>query len=359
MTTKIAVIGTTAWGVTLATVLSRRDMKINLWARNEEEAARVRSSYFPKSKLPENFVLPPSINVTSDMDKAMDDVTAVVMAVPSQSMRDNIRRVAPYLGRRTLIVSAAKGLELTSGKLMSQVIADEVKKPYVDNICVLSGPNLAWEIIAGLPAVTVIAAEKESRSRRAAKLFTVPNFCAYTNTDVVGVELGGALKNIIALGAGMVDGLGYGDNTKAALITRGLTEITALGTAMGAANPLTFSGLAGLGDLVATCSSKLSRNHYVGLELTKGRSLKDITQGMAGVAEGITTTLVAYNLAQKLDLAMPITERIYGVLYLGEDPHAAALDLMAASAAHELAGRKWNLFSFFRRKKRQPTTLTF
>ena len=358
MSTKITIIGTTTWGVTLATVLSRRDLKISLWARNDEEAGRVRMSCFPRNKMPENFTLPPSIDVTSDVAKAMDDTTAVILAVPSQGMRDNIRCVAPYLGRRTLIISAAKGLELSSGKLMSQVITDEVKKQYADNICVLSGPNLAWEILAGRPAVTVIAADKDSRARRAAKIFSVPNFCAYTNSDVIGVELGGALKNIIAIGAGMVDGLGYGDNAKAALITRGLTEITALGSALGA-NPLTFSGLAGLGDLVATCSSKLSRNHYVGLELTKGRSLKEITEGMASVAEGITTTLVAYNLAQKLDLAMPITESIYGVLYRGEDLRSAALGLMAASAAHELAGKRWNLFSFFRRKKKQPTALTF
>ena len=156
----------------------------------------------------------------------------------------------------------------------------------------------------------------------------------------------------------MVDGLGYGDNAKAALITRGLTEITALGAALGA-NPLTFSGLAGLGDMVATCSSKLSRNHYVGLELTRGRSLEDITRGMSSVAEGIATTLVAYNLSQKLDLAMPVTESIYGVLYLGQDPRTAALSLMAAAAEHELAGKKWNLFSFFRRKKKQPLGPTF
>jgi glycerol-3-phosphate dehydrogenase (NAD(P)+) len=170
----------------------------------------------------------------------------------------------------------------------------------------------------------------------------------YTNTDVIGVELGGALKNIIALGAGMADGLGYGDNVKAAFITRGLTEIAALGVAL-RANPLTFSGLAGLGDLIATCASPLSRNHYVGVELTKGRSLTEITDSMNGVAEGVSTTLVAWNLAQQMGLEMPITEKIHQVLYEGVDPRQAAAELMAAEAKHELAGRKWKLFSFFRR----------
>ena len=231
---------------------------------------------------------------------------------------------------------------------MSQVIADEIAPRFWSNICVLSGPNLSREILHDLPAATVVAAESEAVAKIAQKLLATPNLCVYTNTDVVGVELGGALKNIIALGAGMADGLGYGDNAKAAFITRGLTEITALGVALGA-NPLTFSGLAGLGDLVATCASPLSRNHYVGAELTKGRSLTEITESMNGVAEGVSTTLAAWNLAQQMGLEMPITEKIYQVLYKGVDPRQAASELMAAEARHELSGRKWKLFSFFRR----------
>jgi glycerol-3-phosphate dehydrogenase (NAD(P)+) len=251
------------------------------------------------------------------------------------------------------VASAAKGLEVGSGLRMSQVIAEEINPDFWYNICVISGPNIAWEILNGLPALTVVAAEKESVSRKAQKMLTAPNFCAYTNTDVIGVELGGALKNIIALGAGIADGLEYGDNAKSALITRGLTEITALGTALGA-NPLTFSGLAGLGDLIVTCSSHLSRNHYVGVELTKGRALKEIIETMESVAEGVTTTSVAWNLAQELELEMPITERIYQVLYEEADLRTAAVELMADTARHELAGRKWNLFSFFRKKRKKP-----
>jgi len=266
-------------------------------------------------------------------------------------MRQNIKLVAEHLGESMLIVSAAKGLEIGSSKRMSQVIADEIEPGLQSNICVLSGPNLSEEILRDLPAATVVAAEDEATAKKAQKLLTAPNLCVYTNTDVIGIELGGTLKNIIALGAGMADGLGYGDNAKAALITRGLTEMTALGVALGA-NPLTFSGLAGLGDLITTCASPLSRNHYVGVELAKGRSLKEITDSMTGVAEGVGTTLVVWNLAQQMGLEMPITEAIYRVLYEGADLHQAAVELMSAGAAHELAGRKWRLFSFFRSRRR-------
>lgn len=351
----IAVIGATTWGITLASVLSRKEACIRVLARTEEEASRVRQSVFKASKLPANFMLPHGIRVTADVEEAMHNTDAVILAVPSQSMRANLKTVAPYFSKRTLIISAAKGLEIASGKRMTQVIKDETRKEHHSNICVLSGPNLAWEILAGKPAVAVVAAESESRARRGVKLINAPDFCAFTNTDVVGVELGGALKNIIALGAGIVDGLGYGDNTKAALMTRGLTEITALGTALGA-NPLTLSGLAGQGDLIATCSSKLSRNHQVGERLTRGEVLQDIESTMSGVAEGVSTTLVAWNLAQKLGIEMPITERLYRVLYQGEDVRAAVKDLMAAVAGHELAGRKWNLFNLFRRHKKPEIT---
>jgi glycerol-3-phosphate dehydrogenase (NAD(P)+) len=249
-----------------------------------------------------------------------------------------------------IVISAAKGLETGSNKRMSQVIAEEIDPRFRSNICVLSGPNLSREIIRHLPAASVVAAEDEAVARKAQKLLTAPNFCVYINTDVIGVELGGALKNIIALGAGMVDGLGYGDNAKAAFITRGLTEIAALGVALGA-NPLTFAGLAGVGDVIATCASPLSRNHYVGVELTKGRPLKEITDSMAGVAEGVSTTIAARNLARQLGLGMPITEKIYQVLFEGAEPRQAIIELMAAEASHELVGQNWELSSLFRQKR--------
>jgi len=195
--------------------------------------------------------------------------------------------------------------------------------------------------------VAVVAAWNELIARKVQKLLNTPSICLYTNSDVIGVELGGALKNIIALGAGIADGLDYGDNAKAALITRGLTEMTALGVTLGA-NPLTFSGLTGLGDLITTCSSPLSRNHYVGVELTKGHSLEDILKSMSGVAEGVGTTVVAHKLAKQFELEMPITDKIYKVLYQGLDPRKASLELMEAEARHELMGRRWRLFSLFR-----------
>jgi glycerol-3-phosphate dehydrogenase (NAD(P)+) len=305
----------------------------------------------PDSSFFSGITFPPQLLITNQLSEALADVKAVIMAVPSQAMRQNIKLIASYLTKSMMVVSAAKGLEIGSGKRMSQLIAEEINPRFHSNICVLSGPNLAREVLHGLPAATVIAAENNAVARKVQRLLNTPKLCVFTNTDVIGVELGGALKNIIALGAGIADGLGYGDNAKAAFMTRGLTEITALGVALGA-NPLTFSGLAGLGDLVATCSSPLSRNHYVGVELTKGRSLTEILSSMTNVAEGVSTTLVAWNLAQKLGLEMPITEKVYQVLYENADPHQAAVEMMGGNARHELVGRRWKLFSFFRRRRR-------
>lgn len=344
---RIAIVGTTAWGITLAVVSAREGVRVSLWARTEQEARELRKSGPGSSLMPGKF--PPELSVTHSMGKALTGAEAVILVVPAQSMRQNIKLVAEHLHDSILIVSAAKGLEVDTCQRMSQVIADEVKPGFHNNICVISGPNLSQEILRGLPAATVAAAADENVARKVQKLLTAPNLCVFTNTDVVGVELGGALKNVIALGAGIVDGLGYGDNAKAALITRGLTEITALGVTLGA-SPLTFSGLAGLGDLIATCASPLSRNHYVGESLAKGSSLEEITSSMEGVAEGVSTTKVVRDLAQRMELEMPITEAIYQVLYGGADVRQTAVELMNVEAAHELAGQKWRLFSFVRER---------
>lgn len=343
---KAAIIGTTTWGITLGMVLARKGTQVRLWARTEEETITLKTTG-PTPPLPKGVSFPPQLSITSSLDEAMAYVDMVILAVPSQTMRQNMKLVAPHLKKSMILVSAAKGLEIGSGKRMSQVIAEETEHRSNSHTCVLSGPNLSREVMLDLPAASVVAAGDEAIARKIQKLLNTPNFSVYTNSDVIGVELGGALKNIIALGAGMVDGLGYGDNAKAAFITRGLTEITALGMALGA-SPLTFSGLAGLGDLVATCASPLSRNHYVGMQLTKGRELNDITESMDGVAEGVTTTLAVWNLAQQLELEMPITEKIYEVLYQGADAKQAIIALLGASGRHELAGRKWRLFSLFR-----------
>jgi len=340
---KVAIIGTTSWGVTLGVVFAGRKLEVGLWARTAQEAAELE-----KAGHHSDVVFPTYLQITSSLPDALTGAKAVILAVPSQSMRQNIKAIAEYLSSSMLVVSAAKGMELGSNKRLSEVIADEINPDFWSNICVLSGPNLSQEILQNLPAAAVIAAQDEAVARKAQRLLNTPSLCLYINTDVTGVELGGALKNIIALGAGIADGLGYGDNAKAALITRGLTEIAALGVALGA-NPLTFAGLTGLGDLIATCSSPLSRNHYVGVEITKGRSLEEITSSMSGVAEGVTTTIVAHNLALQLGVEMPITEKIYQVLYQGISPRQAALELMETQTGHELEGRRWQLFSLFKR----------
>ena len=351
---KIAIVGTTSWGMTLACILANKGLEVSLWARTESEADSLRKNGPDPARFPD-ITLPKKVVITSDAGKAMEKVSAAIMLVPSPTMRQNISQVAGYLTKSTLVISAAKGLEKGSNKRMSQVIAEEINPRFESNIGVLSGPNLAREIMHDLPAAAVVAAADKGTARKAQRLLTCPKFCVFTNTDVIGVELGGALKNIIALGAGIADGLGYGDNAKAAFITRGLTEISALGTALGA-NPLTFSGLAGLGDIITTCSSPLSRNHYFGTELAKGRKPAEILASMTEVAEGINTALVARNLARNLGLEMPITEKIYRVLYEDADCREAAVALMGGNARHELSGRRWQLFSLFRRRKNSAAT---
>jgi glycerol-3-phosphate dehydrogenase (NAD(P)+) len=351
---KVAVIGTTSWGITLAIMLHKNGSEVRLWARTAQEVNQLKkkgSDRFPGLKIPKEII------ITYKMNEALKDVDAVILAVPSATMRQNIKRAAKYLTKSMVIISASKGLEINTNRRMSEVIAEEIKPEFRANICVLSGPQLAKEIIENHPAASVVAAGDKTTAKQAQKILTNDNFCVFTNTDVVGVELGGALKNILALGAGIADGLGYGDNAKAAFMTRGLTEITALGQALGA-NPLTFSGLAGLGDVITTCASPLSRNHYVGVELTKGRRLADILKGMRQVAEGVNTTHAAHTLAQQLGLEMPITEKIYEVLFKNAKPAKAARSMIGGNTRHELAGRRWRLFSLFRHQKRKKKNTT-
>ena len=346
---KITVVGTTAWGMTMGVLLANKGTRVDLLARTQKEAVDLQNSGLKSDGFVLNTI-PANFRVIENPREALADSKAVILAVPSQTMRTNIQVISQFLSKSVIIASATKGLEIDSKKRMSQVIAEEIDPKLKHNICVLSGPNLAREIMLGLPAATIVASESDEVSRSMQRLLTTPNLCVFTHHDVIGVELGGALKNIIALGAGMADGLAYGDNAKAAFITRGLTEVTALGVALGA-NPLTFSGLAGLGDLIATCSSTLSRNHYMGLELTKGRTAEEISATMDGVAEGVPTTKVAWELARGLGLEMPITEKIYRILYEGLNPREAAQELMSAPVDHELTGRKWKLFTLLTRRK--------
>ena len=328
---KVAIIGTTSWGTTLGIILARRGIDVALWARTQEEAERLARDGGNTVRMP-GIPFPKGLSPTSAIDEAIHGASLVLLAVPSQGMRQNARLLKGQIAEGVSILSAAKGLEAGTAKRMTQVIADELDPQHGSQICVLSGPNLSKEIARGLPAATVIVAQDFKVVERVREIMHSPSFQVYTSKDVVGVELGGALKNIIALGAGMVDGLGYGDNAKAAYISRGLTEIAALGTALGA-EPITFLGLAGLGDLLATCASNLSRNHTLGVELAKGSSKEEVMASLGSTVEGVSTTAAALKLAGGLSVAMPITERIYRVLFEGLDPAQAMAELIGGSSS--------------------------
>ena len=324
--TKAAVVGTTTWGTTLAILLARNGVESVLLARGGEEREELAQAGENPRLLP-GFPFPRDMSVSDDPGETLRDASLVVFAVPAGSMRPNVRWVRERVPECAVVLSASKGLEMDTARRMSQVLEEELPAPFHRNICALSGPNLALEIIQGKYTSTVVASADEKAAVLVQDLLMSPSFRVYTNDDVVGVELGGALKNVIALGAGMADGLESGDNGKAAFITRGLAEITRLGVASGA-NPLTFAGLAGLGDLVATCASRLSRNRYVGEQIARGRPPKEVLASMKNVAEGVYTTGAALKMARELGVEMPITQAIYQVLFEGLDPREAIAGLM-------------------------------
>lgn len=300
---RVAIIGNTSWGNTLAALLSERGIAVTLWARSQAEAGELNREGH-------------SYSSTDCVEEALEGAELVIWAVPSQKLRQNVIQARSCLAGSMLLVSAAKGLEMDSGKRMSQVMAEELAPRLRQQICVLSGPNLAGEIGRGLPAASVVAAQDIAVAEKARGLMRSQRFLLSTTDDVVGVEFGGALKNIVALGAGMLDGLGLGDNAKAAFITWSWAELVSLGVDLGA-KASTLCGLAGLGDLIATCASDLSRNHHVGYELGKGRSLKEIAASMSQVAEGVYTTSAVHQLMQKFDVSAPITDLIYRVVFEG------------------------------------------
>ena len=323
---KAAVIGTTSWGTTLAVILARRGIDVALLGMTAEEAKKLAAERENADRLP-GVRFPPSLVPVGGIDEALRDASLVIIAVPSQDMRSNVKQVKGRIVLKTPIVSGSKGFEVDSTKRMTEVIIDELGAKYKPYVCTLSGPNLSKEIAKGLPAASVVAAYDMKAAEAAQRILNSPSFQVYTSNDVVGVELGGALKNIVALGAGMVDGLGYGNNAKAAYMAHGLSEIAGLGVAMGA-NPLTFLGLSGLGDLLATCDSTLSRNHTMGEGLARGRSMKEMLESMGSTVEGIPTTAVALKLSKELGVDMPITARMYRVLYEGLNPAKAMAELI-------------------------------
>jgi glycerol-3-phosphate dehydrogenase (NAD(P)+) len=332
---RVTVVGTGSWGTTLAILAARQGRPTNLLARTEEEAATLRAAG-ENSRFMPGVTFPPGLNVTADPGAALEGCEMLLMVVPSQTMRANIRALKPYVeGAGPIVVSASKGLELKTLLRMSEVLCEELDESYGEKVAALSGPNLAKEIVAGKPATTVVASPNNDTALRAQELLTGGLFRVYTNPDLLGVELAGALKNIIALAAGMADGLNAGDSSKAALITRGLVEIARLGTAAGA-SLFTFAGLAGIGDIIATCASPLSRNRTLGELLAQGRTMEEANIIMKGqVAEGVTTTIAARELAARHGVEMPITEQLYQILFEGKHPLAGLNSLLTREPTDE------------------------
>jgi glycerol-3-phosphate dehydrogenase (NAD(P)+) len=327
MAEKIGVIGAGAWGTTLAMLLADKGHEVTLWMYEKDladETARTRENrvYLP------GFTLPSSITVTSSMEAVAANKTLVLSVVPSHTARTVAKQFAPLLSKNAIIVSASKGIEIDSLMPLSDVFRDILSKELHNRLCFLSGPSFAKEVAQKMPTAVALASYDPAIGRKAQEIFSNAYFRVYTNPDVIGVELAGSLKNVVAIAAGVLEGMGYGYNTMAALLTRGLAEMARLGVAMGG-NLQTFSGLAGMGDLVLTCTGGLSRNRTLGVRLGKGEKLNDIMSSVKTVAEGVKTCRAARDLAKKYNIDMPVVDEVYQILYEGKDPKRAVKDLMA------------------------------
>jgi len=321
----IAVLGAGSWGTALAWLLGEQGLPVRLWMRDPARAAEMAASRENSVYLP-GLLLPPSVAPTADLSAALADASVTVIAVPTQAVRETLRAASGLLPPCTMLAIAAKGLERGTGRRLSEVASEELGEGLARRVAVLSGPNLSGEIVRRVPTATVAAAREEEVALALQQVFSTPAFRVYTNPDLIGVELGGALKNPIALAAGVCDGLGFGDNTKASLLTRGLAEMTRLGVAAGG-RAETFSGLSGLGDLVATAHSPLSRNYRLGLALGRGESLESAQASLGQVAEGVPTTDAACRLSERLGVDAPIIRELRHILYVGK-PVAEAVSIL-------------------------------
>ncbi|WP_322905559.1 NAD(P)H-dependent glycerol-3-phosphate dehydrogenase [Paenibacillus campi] len=338
MSDKVTVLVAGSWGTALACVLADNGFQVSLWTRTSEQAAEINTNHRNDRYLPD-AVLPASITATSNLEEAMTGTAAVIIVAPSKAMRDVCQQLKPLYKRDMLCVHATKGFEVGTLKRMSTVISEELDMPEQD-VVVLSGPSHAEEVVKRMPTTVVVASANEKAASAAQTLFMNEEyFRVYTNRDTIGVELAGALKNIIALGAGLVDGLGFGDNAKAALLTRGLAEMIRVGSMMGA-NPLTFSGLAGIGDLVVTATSKHSRNWRAGYMLGQGKSLDEVMNSMNMVVEGVRSTQAAHDMSRHYEVQMPIAEQLYRVLFQQADPRTAVEALMGRDPKNEMESMK-------------------
>jgi glycerol-3-phosphate dehydrogenase (NAD(P)+) len=329
----LSIIGGGSWGTALAIVLAPRFQSVRLWLHEADLAARLQSTRENDAFLP-GFRLPPNVTAGTDLAWALEGASFVLGVMPSQHARMLYSNMLPHLSPYTPIVSATKGIERDSLLRMSEVIEEVAQPEFEPRVAVLSGPTFAREVASGEPAAVVVASTDETLAKEVQRAFSGPTFRLYTNGDPVGVELGAALKNVVAIGAGVAQGLGLGNNTLAALITRGLAEITRLAVAMGG-EPRTLAGLAGLGDLVLTCGGELSRNRKVGIELAKGRRLRDILASTNMVAEGVDTCDAAMALGEKFQADLPIIQHMHAVLHGNKTPQEAVRDLMDRSLKGE------------------------
>ncbi|MGF7057309.1 NAD(P)H-dependent glycerol-3-phosphate dehydrogenase [Brassicibacter mesophilus] len=331
MQEKIGVIGGGSWGTALAILLAKKGYNIDLWLRDKKQCDDISYTRENVKYLP-GVVIPNNISITNDISKAVYKKNVIVSAVPSHAVRDTMKSIKNEISKNQIIVNVAKGIETNTLHRLSEVVSQEI--PDVQ-YAVLSGPSHAEEVAKDIPTTVVVAANKRKIAEYIQDVFMAPKFRVYTNPDVIGVELGGSLKNIIALGAGISDGLEYGDNTKAALMNRGFVEIARMGEKMGA-NKMTFAGLSGIGDLIVTCTSMHSRNRRAGILIGQGQSLDQAIKSIGMVVEGIKTTKAAYQLSKKLGVRMPITEEIYDVLYQGSNVKNSVTNLMLRDKTHEM-----------------------
>lgn len=330
MPIRVGVVGAGSWGTTVASMAAINTPTL-LWARNADTAATINTSHRNPAYLGERE-LPAELQASSNLEEVVRDADVVVMAVPSQGFREVLREAAPLVRPWVPVVSLTKGLERDSGKRMTEVVADELSG---HPAAVLTGPNLAKEIMDGQPAASVVAIDDDVIARELQRIFSNPRLLVYTNPDVVGCEVGGVVKNVIAICAGMAAGMGFGDNTRATIITRGLAEMARLGVALGG-RPLTFAGLAGMGDLIATCSSQQSRNTQVGQALGRGEKIEDVLAAMTMVAEGVKSARTVYELAMRHGVDMPITEEVAAVCHDGVAARDAMTNLLARGGRSEI-----------------------
>ena len=331
MGSKIGILGGGSWGTALAMLLAQKEYEVHIWVRNESQAEEIRVDRTNAKYLP-GISIPKNIKVSTIVKDVVKDSEIVLLAVPTNSVREVLESIGDVVESGQIFVNVAKGIEMRSMKMISEIVAEY----YPNNgFAVLSGPSHAEEVSREIPTTVVSASKSKEVAELVQDIFSSPTFRVYTNPDVLGVELGGALKNIIALGAGISDGLGYGDNTKAALMTRGIYEMSKLGVALGAEAD-TFSGLSGIGDLIVTCTSMHSRNRRAGILIGKGYTMAKAVEEIGMVVEGIKTTEAAYNLSKSLGIEMPITKEIYDVLYNGADVRNAGQKLMSREKKHEM-----------------------